>query len=106
MRTAEAMNRRPDAGRDRRRGWRSYQEECELHRRLCDRDERALLECFDRFGPLVFWALCQRTGDRVRAEDLTEALFARLWKDPAAFAPEQGPMAFQLLQRQRGQRRR
>lgn len=106
MRTAEATTRRPGAGSDRRRGWRSYQEERQLHRRLCARDERALLDCLDRFGPLVFRALCQRTGDRARAEALTEALFARLWKDPAAFAPERGPMAFQLLQHERGGRQR
>jgi hypothetical protein len=63
------------------------------------RDESALLECFDRVGDLLYCMALARTGRPAVAEELTEAVFVALWRDPAAFPPSQGPLGLQLLRR-------
>ena len=75
----------------------SYVEERALHRRICAGDESALLECLDRFGPVVYCALLRLTDDIRLTEDLTERGFVSLWRSPEAFDPRSGPMALQLL---------
>ncbi len=74
-----------------------YLEQLRLHARIIDRDESALLECFDRFGHVVYCALREATRDPALAEDLTEQLFVLLWRDAKRFHPNQGPIALQLL---------
>ncbi len=74
-----------------------YLEQLRLHARIVDRDESALLECFDRFGHVVYCALREATRDPALAEDLTEQLFVLLWRDAKRFHPNQGPIALQLL---------
>ena len=72
-------------------------EEVALHRRLCRRDEAALVECLDRVGHVIFCAALLLGGDEAAAEETTERLFVELWRRPEAFSPERGPMALQLL---------
>ncbi|HWC11219.1 MAG TPA: hypothetical protein VG455_08355 [Acidimicrobiales bacterium] len=74
-------------------------EESRLHERVVQRDESAVLECFDRAGDLLYCMALARTGDQASAEALTEAAFVALWRDPAAFPPSQGPLGLQLLRR-------
>jgi hypothetical protein len=74
-------------------------DESRLHDRVVQRDGAALLECFDRAADLVYCMALARTGDEASAEELTEAVFVALWRDPAAFAPHQGPLGLQLLRR-------
>jgi Sigma-70 region 2 len=74
-------------------------DELRLHERVVEHDESALLECFDRVAGLVYCAALARTGDQASAEDVTEAAFVALWRDPAAFPPSQGPLGLQLLRR-------
>lgn len=74
-------------------------EESRLHERVVQRDELALLECFDRVADLVYCMALARTGDQASAEALTEAVFLALWRDPAAFSPSHGPLGLQLLRR-------
>ena len=72
-------------------------EELRLLERVVQRDEAALLECFDRAGQLVYCMALARTGDQASAEELTEAVFVTLWRDPAAFSSSGGPLGLQLL---------
>lgn len=74
-------------------------DESRLHERVVQRDGSALLECFDRAADLIYCMALARTGDQASAEELTEAVFVALWRDPAAFAPSQGPLGLQLLRR-------
>ncbi len=72
-------------------------EELRLHERLLDRDERALLECFDRFGQVVYCLTLAETGDAILAEAVTERLFIDLWLRPQAFSPSRRPIGLQLV---------
>lgn len=72
-------------------------EELDLYHRICARDEDALLECFDRFAPVVYCLLKQLTPEVSLIEDLTVRTFVSLWREPASFDPRRGPMALQLL---------
>ena len=78
-------------------GDRLVAEESRLHERVVRGDESALLECFNRVGDLVYCMALARTGDQTSAEELTEAVFLALWRDPAAFSPSHGPLELQLL---------
>lgn len=75
----------------------SYREELALHARIRAGDESALMECLDRFGPVVYCALLRATEDVALTEDLTERGFVSLWRSPTSFDPRRGPMALQLL---------
>ncbi len=75
------------------------EEERELHERVVQRDESALLECLDRTGPLVYCMALQHTGGQAAAEDFTERIFLAFWRNPHAFPPSQGPLGLQLLRR-------
>jgi hypothetical protein len=76
---------------------RSRDEEARLHERLVDRDESALLECLDRFGPIVYSTSLTESGDSMLAEAVTERVFVHLWRRPEAFHPRQGPLVLQLV---------
>ncbi|MGH9279885.1 MAG: hypothetical protein ACRD12_17525 [Acidimicrobiales bacterium] len=75
------------------------EEERELHRRLVAREQKALLDCFDRIGQLVFCVASLQTADRAGAENLTEALFVELWRAPESFPPARGPLGLQMIAR-------
>lgn len=75
------------------------EEELSLHERVVQRDESALLQCFDRVGHLVYCTALVCTGSRTSAEELTETMFVRFWRDPRAFPPSRGPLSLQLIRR-------
>lgn len=75
------------------------EDERSLYRRIVARDELALLESFDRSGHLVFCTALLLSGESSTAEDLTEELFAELWRSPEGFAPTHGPLGLQMIRR-------
>lgn len=70
-----------------------------LHQRVVARDQSALLEWLRLVGDVVYCAALSRTGTAAEAEDLTEALFLDVWRQPALFDPADGPLTLQLIRR-------
>ena len=55
-------------------------------------DEAALAEVYRRYGGAV-WAVARRVcGDRTLAEDVTQTVFADLWRRPQRFDPARGAL--------------
>ena len=97
--TAVRLDRTTTAAVARPPGEALLEEELSLHARVVQRDESALLQCFDRIGHLVYCTALLCTGSRTSAEELTEAMFVRFWRDPRAFPPSGGPLSLQLIRR-------
>ncbi len=74
-------------------------EQRRLHERVVAGDELALLEVFDRTAGLVFSAAILLSGQRSKAEDLTEALFVEFWRAPEEFPIAAGPLGLQMIRR-------
>ncbi|HEX2042816.1 MAG TPA: hypothetical protein VHF24_09290 [Acidimicrobiales bacterium] len=82
------------------RGEELTEEEQLLYERVVQRDESALLECFDRVGHVVYCMALLCSDGRASAEELTETVFVRFWQDPQGFGPAaDGPLAVQLIRR-------
>ena len=62
----------------------------EVCERLMAGDEAALGELYDEFSPLVYGLAARVTRDWAAAEDITQEVFVRVWKDPQAFDPARG----------------
>ena len=45
------------------------------------------------------WYLRVLEESRTSAEELTETMFVRFWRDPRAFPPSRGPLSLQLIRR-------
>jgi hypothetical protein len=75
------------------------EEELSLYERVVQRDESALLECFDRIGHVVYCVALLCSNGSPSAEELTERVFVRFWQDPRSFGPAHGPLAVQLIRR-------
>jgi RNA polymerase sigma-70 factor (ECF subfamily) len=59
-------------------------------KRIARGDERAVAQCMDEFGNLV-WALARRLSrTRADAEDAVQEIFTDLWRSAGRFDPEQG----------------
>jgi RNA polymerase sigma-70 factor (ECF subfamily) len=59
-------------------------------KRIARGDERAVAECMDEFGGLV-WALARRLSrTRADAEDAVQEIFTDLWRSAGRFDPQQG----------------
>jgi RNA polymerase sigma-70 factor (ECF subfamily) len=55
-------------------------------------DETALADLYHRYGGAV-WAVARRVcGDRTLAEDVTQTVFADLWRRPQRFDPARGSL--------------
>ncbi len=81
------------------RGGEQTEKELSLYARVVERDESALLECFDRIGHVVYCMALLCSDGRASAEELTETVFVRFWQDPQGFSPADGPLAVQLIRR-------
>ncbi|HWD42235.1 MAG TPA: sigma-70 family RNA polymerase sigma factor [Actinomycetota bacterium] len=61
---------------------------------MCERlvagDEAALGELYDELSPLVYGLAVRVTRDWAAAEDITQDVFLRVWRDPRAFDPARG----------------
>jgi RNA polymerase sigma-70 factor, ECF subfamily len=74
----------------------------ELVKRIADADESAMAVLYDRYGARVF-ALANRVlGDRSLAEDVTQEVFLKLWRNPQSFDPERGKLRTLLLTQAHG----
>ena len=62
----------------------------EVCERLVAGDEAALGELYDELSPLVYGLAARVTRDWAAAEDITQEVFVRVWKDPHAFDPARG----------------
>src|SRR4029453_11251237 len=62
----------------------------ELVRAVAAGDQRALAEIYRRYAGAV-WAVARRVcNDRVLAEDVSQTVFADLWRRPGRFDPGRG----------------
>ena len=59
-------------------------------RRLVYRDRRALEAIFDRHGDLVYSTALRVLRDPHLAEDISQEIFARLWRKPDSYVAERG----------------
>ena len=57
----------------------------EVCERLVAGDEAALGELYDEFSPLVYGLAVRVTRDWAAAQDITQEVFVRVWRDPQAF---------------------
>jgi len=58
--------------------------------RVADGDARAVRECIDQFGGLV-WSIARRmSSNRVDIEQVVREIFADVWRNAARYDPEQG----------------
>ena len=64
--------------------------DAELLRRIARRDEGALREVVDRYGPVVFGAARWLVRDEGIAEEVAQDAFVTLWKKPTAVDPAKG----------------
>ncbi len=67
-------------------------DDTELVERLMSRDERALSEAIERFGPSVL-AVAQRVVAELHyAQEVSQDVFLALWRRPGAFDPARGSL--------------
>ena len=62
----------------------------ELMRRLFYRDRQAVEAIFDRYGDLVYSTALRVLRDANLAEDISQEVFARLWRKPDSYVAERG----------------
>lgn len=62
----------------------------ELLRLIMHKDENALGELYDRFSRLVYSIALNSLGDLALAEEITQEVFFRIWKNAASYRAEQG----------------
>ncbi len=53
--------------------------------RVCDHDVAAFEAIYDAYNRLVFGIAIRMLGDPMAAEDLTQAVFLKVWSDPASY---------------------
>jgi len=58
--------------------------------RVAQGDSRAVQECIDRYGALVWSIVRTAIRDHARAEDVVQEIFVSLWKAAARFDAERG----------------
>jgi RNA polymerase sigma-70 factor, ECF subfamily len=74
----------------------------ELVHRIALADESAMATIYERYGARVF-ALANRVlGDRSLAEDVTQDVFLKLWRNPHGFDPDRGKLRTLLLTQAHG----
>jgi RNA polymerase sigma-70 factor (ECF subfamily) len=56
-------------------------------------DENALGELYDRYNRLVYSVALNAIGDPVRAEEITQDVFVRVWESAKTYRAEQGRVA-------------
>ena len=75
------------AGEEKRR---RAEEDAALVAALADDEVTALEQLYDRYSALVFSIALRVLHDHTLAEDVTQEVFLRLWRQPASFDPERG----------------
>lgn len=69
----------------------------DLMARVVQRDQHALADLYHRHGGRVLGLARTVLGDQARAEEITQAVFLRIWERPEAFDPTRGKLRSYLL---------
>lgn len=64
--------------------------DADLIARLAAGDETALEPLYDRYGKLVYSLVLRVVRDPAAAEEVTQEVFVRLWRNAASFEPARG----------------
>jgi RNA polymerase sigma-70 factor (ECF subfamily) len=71
--------------------------DAELVRAVARFEEAAMHELYRRHGRAVFGLACRLLGDTMRAEEILQDVFVRLWEHPERFEPGRGELRSFLL---------
>lgn len=82
-----------DATRDRQRAL----DDAALIARIRKRDERALLDLYDRYQRLLMALALRIVGDRETAEEVLQDVFVRVWEGSAMFDERRGTVSSWLF---------
>jgi RNA polymerase sigma-70 factor (ECF subfamily) len=63
-----------------------------LHAGLLAGEEAALVELYERYGPLVYAVAVRLVRDPAAAEDVIQEVFVHVWRRPATFDPAAGTL--------------
>jgi RNA polymerase sigma-70 factor (ECF subfamily) len=63
-----------------------------LHARLLAGEESALVEVYERYGPLVYAVAVRLVRDPAAAEDVIQEVFVHVWRRPASYDPASGTL--------------
>ena len=77
-------------------GYASLEDE-ELVQRIIEGDQKAFLEVYDRFADQVYGLAMKMLGRKMKAEDVTQEAFIKLWEKAHTFNPERGSLTTWLL---------
>lgn len=77
-------------------GYASLEDE-ELVKRIVDGDQQAFLQVYDRFADQVYGLAMKMLGREMKAEDVTQEAFIKLWEKAGTFDPERGSLTSWLL---------
>lgn len=73
-----------------------------IRQRLIGGDKQALSEAYHRHSGIVLGLAQKITRNRTLAEDVTQEVFVRLWKNPERFDPSRGTLRSYLLSQTHG----
>lgn len=74
----------------------------DIRHRLIGGDKQALSEAYQRHSGIVLGLAQKITRNRTLAEDVTQEVFVRLWKNPERFDPARGTLRSYLLSQTHG----
>ena len=69
----------------------------ELIARIADRDERALERLYEKYGRAVYSLVLRMLRDPSRAEEVSQAVFLKVWRRPGSYVAGRGPFVTWLL---------
>jgi RNA polymerase sigma factor (sigma-70 family) len=72
-------------------------DDLELMARVSSGDQSAIGDLYDRYGRQVFALACRILTDRAAAEDVTQEVFVKTWRNAARFDPERGRVSSWIL---------
>src|SRR5947199_10808894 len=64
-----------------------------LMARVRSGDERALATLYDRYSQVVYSVALRVLGDTTQAEDILQAIFMQIWRNPSSFDASRGSLA-------------
>lgn len=77
-------------------GYVSLEDE-ELIQHIADGDHKAFLQVYDRFADQVYGLAMKMLGRKMKAEDVTQEAFIKLWEKAHTYDPQRGSLSTWLL---------